>query len=108
MNEGLDKLGLSPLNYTSVSERDILGYGRRKIQQVQSSINEDSSHLLVYNIDEGIMPSTPQLPCDKCRNMDEMLDTLKDKIKIWLHGERIKKIAFHLPFRNMILCQNCH
>ena len=46
LNKGLAKLGLSPLNYTIVREMDILGCGRRKIQQVQSLINEDISHLL--------------------------------------------------------------
>ena len=59
---------------TRVSERDTIGCGRRKILQVQSSINENISHLLGHNTD-GIMPRTSQLPCEMCKDMDEMLNT---------------------------------
>ena len=46
-----------------------------KKQQVQSSINENISHLLGHNSD-GIIPRTSQLPCEMYKDIDEMLNTL--------------------------------
>ena len=71
LNEGLTKLGVSPLNYKRVSKRDIIGYGKRKIKQVPLPVNEDIPHLLGYDNDEGILSPAPQVPCEKCKDMDE-------------------------------------
>ena len=64
LDERLVNLGFSPINLTRVSARDIIGCGRRKIRQVQSSI-ENISDLLGHNTD-GIIPRTSQLPCEMC------------------------------------------
>ena len=36
------------------------------------------------------MPRTSQLPCEICKDMDEMLNTLKDKIKISFRRQSIQ------------------
>ena len=92
LNEGLAKLGVSPLNYKRISKRDIIGYGERKIKQVQLSVNEDISHL-GYNIAEGILSPAPQVPCDKCKDMDEIINAIKEKIKISSKDQSIQLLT---------------
>ena len=72
LNEGIAMLGYSPLNFRKVSEREVVGYGKRKIKQVQLSTDEKITNLLGSRNADILRPiSSPS--CEKCKDMDEMV-----------------------------------
>ena len=72
LNEGIAMLGCSPVNFRKVSERDVVGYGKWKIKQVQLSTDEKITHLLGSRSTDILRPiSSPS--CEKCKDMDGLV-----------------------------------
>lgn len=80
-------LGLSPIK--SVSQRDKLGYQKRKIQDIQTAAKQNVAKLL----DVPTSELSPAEPCKKCEDLDRLICLLKDKCKHASRQEQIKLLT---------------
>lgn len=82
-------LGLSPIK--PVSQRDKLGYGKRKIQDIQTAAKQKVAKLL--DVPTSELSPTKAEPCKKCEDLDRLICLLKDKCKHASRQEQIKLLT---------------
>lgn len=90
MKESLDSslvaLGCSPLKPTSST--NVAGYAKRKMKQMEKSTRSKVSK--VFNLDEKGLEASESPPCEKCRDLENLMDLLKTKCRESTRKEKIK------------------
>ena len=89
-NESVCLLGCSPVKL-SVGARDRVGYGKRKMRNIERAAKNKVAKLSDNELD---MPSSTKKTCTKCDDLDEIMLSLKSKIDISTKLEQIKFLTF--------------
>ena len=92
-NESVCLLGCSPVKL-SVGPRDRVGYGKRKMRNIETAAKNKAAKLLNLTDNELDMPSSTKKTCTKCDDLDEIMLSLKSKIDISTKLEQIKLLTF--------------
>ena len=92
-NESVCLLGCSPVKL-SVGARDRVGYGKRKMRNIERAAKNKVAKLLNLTDNELDMPSSTKKTCTKCDDLDEIMLSLKSKIDISTKLEQIKLLTF--------------
>lgn len=88
LNSSLMSIGVSPLKFKRVSQRDSLGYAKRKASQVENALISKIASVGGFEPDQIVQPKTPQ--CKMCPDYDHLLAELKEKLQVSSHAEKVQ------------------
>jgi hypothetical protein len=95
LNQSLIHAGFSPINPKSVSKRDIVSYGKRKCNEVQSAVSSELAGCLDVPA-TSIMHPEVQTVCsgnELCADMIQLVDLLKEKMKVSSRQKQIQMLT---------------
>lgn len=90
LNMSIVNLGCSPLK--SVGERDRLGYGKRKVKQVEQAMKEKVGKVLKISSDT-FTNEVEQSCSDTCGDLDSLIKLMKDKCKVSSRQKQIQLLT---------------
>ncbi|XP_073516849.1 uncharacterized protein [Phyllobates terribilis] len=88
LNSSLTSIGVSPLKYPRVSQRDSLGYARRKISQVQNAF--PSKIASIGGLEPKDIEQTKTAQCKMCLDYNHLLADLKQKLQVSSRAEKVQ------------------
>lgn len=90
VNTSFGAVGISPLKFQKVSERDCVSYGKRKVQDVHKVIAEKVA--FVSGIDPKILNAQPSTSnqCLNCVDYKNLIEDLKKKMLISKRPQKIQ------------------
>ena len=89
LNESASLLRISPIK--SVGKRDRIGYGKQKVKRFKESITDLIATACDF-IKEEIL-SDNELTCQKCTDMDRLINAMSEKINISSKLEEVQILA---------------
>ena len=92
-NQSICLLGCFPVKL-SVGARDRVGYGKRKMRNIERAAKNKVAKSLNLTDNELDMPSSIKKTCTKCDDLDKIMLSLKSKIDISTKLEQIKLLTF--------------
>ena len=78
LNESLSLLGITPIK--SAGTRDRIGYGKKKVKRFKERITDNVKTACNFNKEEVF--SDNDLICQKCTDMDRLINAMKEKNNI--------------------------
>jgi hypothetical protein len=91
MNESLAGAGFSPIKPSVISQRDKASYGKRKCSELQEVVSHDVAECLAVDLPPP--PEIPTQPCERCQDLDRLIDLLKEKIRISPSQKKVQMLT---------------
>ncbi|KAM4046376.1 LOW QUALITY PROTEIN: uncharacterized protein ACNLHF_009977 [Anomaloglossus baeobatrachus] len=88
LNSSSTSIGISPLKYPRVSQRDSLGYARRKTSQVQNAFS--SKIASIGGLETKDIEETKTAQCKMCLDYNHLLADLKQKLQVSSRAEKVQ------------------
>lgn len=83
LNESVTLLGCSPMKDSSVSQRDMVGYGKRKLDQAQQAFKQQLANKI--NVEPSLLANQDDTSCENCADhadLHKMINDMKEKCAI--------------------------
>jgi hypothetical protein len=96
LNVCVTALGCSPLKFNKVSQRDVIGYSKRKFYQAENALKCKLSKRL--DVDPEVLTLTDaEKICQKCMDLDDLIISMKEKCAVSTRQGKIQILTMAPP-----------
>ena len=94
LNSSLTSIGFFPLKFQQMSQRNSLGYAKRKISQVQDVVVSKIASIGGFKPGDITQSKTPH--CEMCKDYNHLLADLKQKLHLFSQSKKIQILTLAL------------